>query len=369
MMIRYLTFAACAILSFGSPDDRVQRLRSFADSVKALIPADRSSTAGDANVDLLLGKTLQFIDQTSENDFQQGLEIMNFVCSSGIARTDVDETMWKAIGILCSPPARSSPFTPVRVSPVDSLIRPTEENPLKRSIETSGSSPAEVAITTIDPSELEDGQIAEESKESVPLKKRKLQVNPEAEAQVRPVGTSPQAAETRLNVKLTHLMSRQFTRRSAPLVRLSMRFLAARFVRMAKRGEFDLLLNNFGVLESVRAPWENMVFLFQDVHRIVVLKEEVADRPPVAFLPERERVPPSDQRFRAFVVDVYCRHAQTDRTSPSAQFTHISMHLAQRAQERNFASIDRTVEFLELAGVDRGTITHLLAPACTHLRS
>jgi hypothetical protein len=51
----------------------------------------------------------------------------------------------------------------------------------------------------------------------------------------------------------------------------------------------------------------------------------------VDYVPEREKTPLTEARFRDLVVNVYC----TDPSPTSRDFDLLSAHLAQRAREKN----------------------------------
>jgi hypothetical protein len=113
----------------ASMPDRLERLRALADNLKAIIPADRPPK-GSSVSEAILEKALKFVDRQGEGEFVQGLEIMNLVCSSGLGRGDVDNLIWKAIGVLCAPTETTTIDPSNMEEPVDNdrLVRRRTNN-------------------------------------------------------------------------------------------------------------------------------------------------------------------------------------------------------------------------------------------------
>jgi hypothetical protein len=346
--IAKILFISSSALSASPPSDRVARLRAFAESVKAIIPADRPLLTRDSSVatEAILEKALQFVDHKG-SDFVQGLEIMSLVCSSGIGKEDVDNVMWRAIGILCS----GEPRMVAGGSP------DVELNAAFRPIET----------TTDDPSETETS--SESDSDGGACKKQKVVLTDSSNLYDPEHSTMTVSDKLKVRLRVVRMVAED--RRGAGKYFSSspgMRFLANKFLRMAKKGESDLLLSNFKLLETARVPPENIAFMFQGVYEVLIDGRDTEESPLIDFATARTGKRFSMDRFRSLVVDRYCRDPRF-RIEIPRELQAFSKNLLNKVREGKYESVDRTVEFLELAGLDFRQLGYILSPLCHHLTS
>jgi hypothetical protein len=296
-------------------NDKIIRLRSFAESVKRMIPSERvSSLAADPRTKkIVLEKALEYVNH-NEDDFFHGLQVMTLVTTLQLSREDVDNVVWDAIAFLCVPATTALPpgeFEPT--SPPSAAVMPKEE----------------------------------EHNEPIVCGHKRRKIQDDEEEMFR----------SRIEKTISASMGRK------PVVEtLGMQFLACKHQRMAAKGRFHGLLTNLDLLEHIGAPIETIARLFEKA----LVGGKAAGRVPT---PERLQLDFSEDRFTKTVIRVYCRDPRLNVSPQSVKASLLAERMLRKAREGGVQSIDHTVGFFELAGVDRKLIGTILSKACGYWKT
>jgi hypothetical protein len=391
MMTKLIGFLSIqCFLASPIKEDRFDRLRRFSDTVKAFIPESRvTSNAWAAGRMTMLENAMRYINHEGDS-LLQGMEVMDVICNTDVSRRNIDDLTWEAIKHLCADGGwRASPESARVANDVtESALeepQPTigesntgavavditnRKRQLSLTIETGVTDSTSTEEFTQDSTAKRSRSEVEERRIEEDTELRSEESDPTDDEIAVEERLAPRSEKSKLKKKLKRILREVEKGQRPSTITDGMKYLSSKHARMALKGDISGLSKNLEILENVEAPNVNIAFLFKPSYE-ALFSETKRVGSQTAMIPERLKSPFSEAHFSLLVISPYCRDPRLSRrTSPthdeSTGYWKISQRLLKKAREGDNKSIQHTVEFLELAGVDKFLIGNLLKPACEH---
>jgi len=155
-----------------------------------------------------------------------------------------------------------------------------------------------------------------------------------------------------------------------------MRYIEHKQTHLAKAGSFKKLSDNLSLLKHMGAPTVLVVYLFGGARRVMetprgeVFVEVSPDSETESAISEISKFVKRPFKVADFFDQMrpFCRdpriRSRSSPTQPKPKWAKVSKRLSQKASEGELQHIRGTVEFLELAGLNRGLISQLVGETC-----
>ena len=377
--LRSMLFAV--VLSSGE-DRRLDRLRYFSDHVRPFVRSDGLPQISGDGLSRLLDDAIGY-STTDSDQVPIVFSTMTLLNCNSISDKQYDDVMWEAIRRLCS--SASIPPT-VLGSEIGALGSPASMGGHESSshcdltlLERRGGTHLEIetSITgisgAIGPSSEPE---ARQSGDQLPNSKKRIRAQSEEVNETKDFEAAIETEEAALRKKIDPYFSGS---RSPMILTTSdgQKFLAHKFTSLARARSFGSLMSNFDLLKHVGVQASLLQYLFHDTRNVMMNPEYMGDQESVQDL-QMKRILREKSEFlkrplheatflaqlRSVCKDPRIARRISPRVSHSRNWTKTSEKLAQRASENNLAYVRSTIDFIELAGVDRYTIGDLLQKTC-----